>query len=376
MTLAAVGTLIWPPLLSNGGAGLSTTYSANNVTYDSATDRLAWVGTAPFADSITTLYFRTSNVTTGCTIEARIETVTNGRPSGTLWATTTNGTVVVANTDDNVWKTVTLTSAATMALGDLFAIVFVVSSGTPNMQFKNIPTVFSALQGANGQLALQDTGAGSWVAGNGYEAFIETTNGGPTHLPGLLPLDGDCDVSTFNSGSSPDEKAMKFVPPFKCRVVGMIVTMMNQTAGSDLTFSIWPASSTVDGDALAQLALDGDTSGSTTQDGNMIVFLDTAVTLTAGTTYYAGVRADTANNIIVVNMPVPSGITNAIKAMPPGSTSHHLSTRAWSAGSAGAWTDTTTNLPCIHLIIDQLDDGASTGGGLLTHPGMGGGMRG
>ena len=42
---------------------------------------------------------------------------------------------------------------------------------------------------------------------------------------------------------------------------------------------------------------------------------------------------------------------------------------------APAWTDTTTTLPGVSLIVDQIDDGTG-GGGLLTHPGMSGGMRG
>src|SRR5688572_27471676 len=114
------GHIIWPErfVSSPTNAGLG----ANNIAFDSATDRVAWIGTSPLTDSITNVYIRTGTTTTGCTIEIRIESISNGRPSGSLIGANTNGTAVIGNGQSNLWFTVTLTSAASLTAGQQFAI--------------------------------------------------------------------------------------------------------------------------------------------------------------------------------------------------------------------------------------------------------------
>jgi len=369
MTLQSIlPTFLYYPMPMVDGGALSSALGNPTLTFDSVTDRIAWVGNFPITDTITTVSFRTGTVTVGSTIEIRIETVTNGRPSGTLWAANTNGTVVVANGDDSVWKTVTLTSAANITAGDEIAIVVVNSSGTPNMQFSVCSDVLGKeSRNAHYPLLLLDAGAGTW-AGTGIssstgqlEWIVTTGTAGVIYLPNLSPLDGAGTVTTFNSGASPDERALRFQVPFKCRVIGLHVGMANNAAGSDFTFSLWNTSGTTDAAALAQATCDGDFALSTTQDGYVDLFFATPVTLDINTTYYAGLRADTANNIALYEF-ITATVTNAIKAFGVNAETY-LATRAWAAGTAGAWTTTTTTLPCISLIIDQLDDGVSAGGG-------------
>lgn len=366
MTLQASGISHFPTLQMQGGP-LSQGLAATTYTYDSATDRVAWVGSSPVTDSLASVHFRLGNVVTGCTVDVRIETLTNGRPSGTLWATNTNASVVINDTDDNGWKTATLTAAASFTRGDKFAIVIVVSSGTPNLVLNGcMGTVSTALVFAHWPLTLQDTGAGTWAsAANGFAWIADFTTNGPTALVGLTPVQAGT-VTAYNSGTSPDERAMRFQLPFKTRVLGMRVAMFNIAAGADFTFSLWDTTGTTDAGALAQATQDGDFALSTTQDGFVDLFFASPPTLSAATTYYAGVRADTANNIGLGEMS-NSAITNALRALPGVSAQVYLSTRVWTAGTAGAWTDTTTTFPMIHLIIDQLDDGAG-GAGLAALP--------
>jgi hypothetical protein len=362
MALQDIGLTFWPPLQLPGGP-LASGLAVGAITFDSATDRLTWVGRAPIADSLETIYLRTVTVTTGCTVSVRIETVTNGRPSGSLWGANTSASVVIADADDNTWKTAALTAAASLAAGDEFAIVVVVTAGTPNLQFAAPPgnlATYASL--AHYPLTLQDAGGGAWASsGAGFEWIVEFATAGVLPLVGLNPTSGAGTISSFNSGTSPDERALKFQVPFKCRVAGFRVAMFNIAAGGDFTYSLWDATGDTDAEALAQASIDGDFAISATQDGYVDLWFDTPVSLSINTTYYAGVRADTANSIALAEF-VNSTVADAMLGFLGVNAQTYLSTRAWTAGTAGAWSDTTTALPLIYLIIDQLDDGAGSGG--------------
>lgn len=362
--LQNIGQLIWPTQQLSGGY-LTSTLGSFPVAFDSATDRLAWVGRAPVTDTLSVIYLRTATVTTGCTIDVRVETVTNGRPSGTLFGTNTNITVVVADGDDNVWKTATLTAGASFTRGDEFAIVVTVSSGIPNMNFSGFPS--GSLGGpvmTHYPMSLQDTGGGTWSTNlGGFNWIVQFSTAGVVPMAWMCPTSGTGTITSFNSGTSPDERALKFAPPFACRAVGIRAGIFNIAAGGDFTLSLWDSAGDADVEALGQASIDGDFAVSTTQDGYVDLFFDTPVELTAGSTYYIGVRADTANNIGLGEYSNTT-VTNAMRAMHGTDSSMQLSTRSWSAGAAGAWTDTATTIPMLHLIIDQLDDGAG-GGGML-----------
>ena len=375
MTMVSCGIVPWPTLPIRQDLQ-SSTFGANNITVDSDTDRIAWVGRAPYTDTLTTLYFRTGTVTTGATFDVRIETVTNGRPSGTLFAANTNISVVVADGDDNVWKTATFTAAPSFTVGDEFAIIFVVDTAgaTPNMQFAVQPSGTVSMSGTY-PLCLQDAGAGTWASGiQAWEWIAEFGTLGVAPVPGLIPVTAGGTITSYDSASTPDEIALRFQVPFKCRVSGIQALLFNIEAGGDFTASLWDAAGDIDAEALAQTTEDGDVAISTTADGIMTFFFASPVTLTANTTYYAGIRADTANNIGLGEMS-NSTVTNAMRALVGYNAQCYRGSRSWTAGTAGAWTDVTTTVPMIALILDQLDDGAG-GGGLLTHPGMSGGMRG
>lgn len=385
MTLAAVGLLQWPiqQLAQNV---VTSGLTAGTLTFDSTADRLAYVGKAYQADSISKVFFRTATVTTGDTVKIEIQSVTNGRPSGTIIAAGASGTVAIADTDDNRWLSVTIGTPYTFSIGEDFAIVMTHDSGsTPNWQSS---VGFLDMGGWMGGLypsLLQDTGAGAWnTTGGGrlYEWVIEMTGaGGAVPFPGLLPLNGSGASVSFNSGTNPNERALKLVAPAKMRVIGLSLAMFNNAAGSDVTFSIWDSTDNPGAGPtpLAQTSLDGDYPYSATADGVVHVFFAAPLTLTAGSTYYIGVKPTTANNIGLMELSAAGtgASSTGIRAFGIGTVTAHLSTRQWVSTDPGAWTDTTTTLPAISLIVDQIDDGASAGGGgLLTHPGMAGGMRG
>lgn len=361
MTLASVGPQYFPQRM--GLALTSTTLGANVMTFDSSTDRMGYVGTAPITDTLTKIHFRVATVTSGPTLDVRVETVSNGRPSGTLFGTNTNASHAVSGS--NTWQTVTLTAGAAMNDGDDFAIVLNHSSGTANFQMSQ-PSLQANQFSGQFPCVLQDTGGGTWALptsnANGWNCMLEFQNAGIVPVSCLLPMDGAGTLTAFNSGSTPNERALKLVVPMKCRVIGASVFTANNAAGSDLTVSIWPASSSTDADKLAQKSLDGDSFFSATQDGYTDVYFSDKPTVNAGDTIYIGLRADTANNNGIGSLSSPSGITGSHMGFPIPATCHQ-STRTWTAGTAGSWSDSANVLPLAHLIIDQLDDGAGGSGG-------------
>jgi hypothetical protein len=364
VTLRSIGSYAYfPPLLMPGGAFLNT-LPAGTLTFNSANSRLAWVGQAPITDTLVAIHFRLGNTTTGCTLNVRVESVSNGRPSGSLLGANTDAQVVVANTDDNVWKTATLTAGASLTRGNEFAVLINVNTGTPAMIFSTPPAPAGSLPSlTHYPLVLQDTGGGTWAlpsAGNSFSWIFEFASAGPVYVPNLMPVHAGT-LTTFNSGSTPNERAIRFQVPFKCRVSGARVGLFNIAAGANFTVSLWDASGTTDAAALAQVAVDGDNTISATQDGYFEVRFGTPVTLEPDTTYYLGVRPDTANNLDVASY-ANADIANALRALPV-SADVYLATRTWSGGSAGAWSNTTTSVPVKHLIIDQLDDGQGAAGG-------------
>lgn len=358
-----------------GVGNLSTGGALQSITLDSTADALAWVGTSPVADDLAVVYFRTGTIPAsgGDTVDIRIETVADGRPTGTLWAANTNVTVAIADADDNVWKTATLTAAATLAKGDEFAIVIASSAGTPSIVLAAANTgVTGGDSGMYPVILHNATGAYAVVTQQIPEWIASFTTAGIKHLPGLTPIDGSLTLTAFNNASSPNARALRFIPRFKCRVVGARLFIGNLAASSSFTVSLFNSSGTTDATALAQKTIDGDFPSSATMDGYVNVFFDEVDAdnvLTVGDTYYIELRPDTANNITLFECTTagsgqPAG---SIKAFPQESEDLYLATRVWDNGApntAGAWSTTTTTYPIIGLLIDQLDDGAGGGGGM------------
>jgi len=374
MTMVACGKRFVPNLIVAGGVQ-SVTTAVNTPTFDSATDRMAWVGPSPVTDTVSKVYFRTGTVTTGCVIKIEVQSVTNGRPSGTILAAGANGTVTVADTDDNIWKSVTIGTPPSVTEGQDIAIVLTYDSGTtPNMQLAAMASPLAA--GATMSPAFFiDTGASTWASAVGVsssigygpmEWVVAFGTAGPQYMACLMPLNSAPTLNAITSASAPDEYALRFQLPYACRIRGIRWLMANAAAGSNYTATLWPASSTTDGDALAQFAGDGDSATSTTNDGYADAIFATPYSIAKDTTYYAGIRSDNANAITVVTMSAAGtgAAASGVIAFDSTMTAQiYLSSRTWTAGSAGAWTDTTTAIPLIHLIIDQIDDGDGSGTG-------------
>lgn len=177
----------------------------------------------------------------------------------------------------------------------------------------------------------------------------------------------------IDSDSTPAEIGAKFIIPagvcdsFKINGIGLNFDAVS-SSGFDITLYEGTSrtvlqSITVDSDQLS-------TGGSA--NGLHMIYFDEATlsSLTAGTTYRVMVTATSttsAGKLRSTVIPTANDVTAYIGA---DATFHYTE---WDGSS---YTDVTTRLPHITLLISDITEPAGGGGGLLVHPGMTGGIRG
>lgn len=183
-----------------------------------ASGAYATVFQAPRTGNIRTFHYATGNVTTGATIDVRAETVdpATGDPSGTLIATNTNGSQVIASGDDSVFFATTLTADAPVTIGDQIALVLQLPGGGGSMSF-------GAFQlGSGSNLPYGDQlQPPTWAKANNILCFAaEYSDGIVVPIPGVLPPCTAQTTPNVNSGSTPNVYAMRFSSAIARRVVG------------------------------------------------------------------------------------------------------------------------------------------------------------
>lgn len=313
---------------------------------------------APKTGNIRKVIWGTRTVTTGATVDVRIETidatVTPAVPTGTLWGATTNGAQVVATADDNVLFTTTLTADAAVVQGDLIAVVLAnASPGSIQM-----PTVLSA-----GERAYQcpygvSYNGATWTATiSQYVPMLSLEYSDGTYVPiqGCYPTSATLTTTTIDTTTTPDVAGLRFQFPFPCRVRGawatlnrtgdyaikLVTTAYNQGAGTGIL-----ASKTFDKDVRAGAA------------GRMTVTFDTAVELTAATNYRLLVEPTTVTALSLYDL---SLVSAAQMAAWEGGANFMLTTAKDPTGD-GSWTNFnsgTFRVPFLGLLLDGFDDGAA-----------------
>lgn len=377
VTIQTLDDFLWPQLVPNRGT-ISTSLSvtaAAQVTLTTNNGQVCILCYAPFAGSLTDFTVRTQtvSVTSGpLNFDFRVESVTNGRPSGSLLGTNSNATVSVATTDDNVWKTATLTTPVTVTQGQLIALVIKCpAAGTFSFTLGG----FANLQATTGNFpcVLTDSaGDGTYetLASGAAPSVAVKIGGSYRRVAPLLPIDL-ATAPAFGSATSPDEYALRLLSPVKLRIKGACVVLGNVAAGGDFTVSLWPdsAGSQTDANALVQVACDGDLMGNTTNDGCFNVVFPTSIELDANTPYWLGVRADTANTIIVYQA---TTLSATLMTAWPGGIETYGGSRTWTAGSANAFTHFTNDngSPFFAGLFDGIE-----AGGVRYRPNLRGGMQ-
>jgi hypothetical protein len=336
------GYLGMPGIDSYTGATAHT-----SILLDAADEKAAFIFLAPKTGSIRKLGFRTNTVTTGATVDVRLETVnaSTGEPTGTLAGTNTNVALVIGNGDDNTWFTVTLTADAAVTFGDPLALVIVNPSGTPGTL--NIANGY----GANQSMALPYVAlfTASWTktASSMIPFYVEYSDGSTLNAGGA-PISAQSAV-TFNSGSVVDERSLYFQIPFPAKLGAVELLITGWTGDAEVI--LYDSDGTT---PLGTISVDQSVTRGATATFMRLRF-SAAITLAASTNYRLALKPTSTSDVIWYETVYDS---TAIMNSVDGGANFHLSTRV----DAGSWGQTTTRRPCVSLLFSAVDDGTGSGG--------------
>jgi hypothetical protein len=356
------------PMLSSSGGPTSKTLQAVG-------DYMAVICQAEEDATITrvTGYVNARNGTPGTTrVGIQSVVTTTGLPSGT-WLGSVDLTTDITNFPATTVKEWTLSSNATVTRGQYYAIVIQALSGSWSTATDNLQLY-----------SYQGTGVGPSLAVFPYVYDVINGVAGTKTTTALVPCVGcgssttqyriahkPTSVSSWNSGSTPNQRGIKFKLPassvssFKIDGVRMAVGPTNSASTWDL--NLYDASNNI----LQNRSF-------TNQEAYNVATLlirdyyfdeSTLTALSPNTDYRIAIQATSATLGCMTYIELASA-TDCTSAFIPNGT-YCSTTRT----GTGAWTDTTTAWFPMQLIIDDLTVSAS-GGGLMTHPGMAGGMRG
>lgn len=317
----------------------------NGMLLDASTEKAEFVVEAPKTGNLRKIIYRVGTMTTSTTVDCRIETldktVIPSTPTGTLWGTNTNGSdsSLVANTI----RTITLTADATVTEGDQLAVV-IANSATGNftvscLNYNNVRYPYTFL----------NTGARTVREFAPCLAF-EYDDGVIYPVLGCYPIETITN-NNFNSGSTPDERGMRFQVPFSCRVIGAWWIGPTSSGGGTYAVKIYNNSDSV---LLQRTGVDNDVWYASGSNGSHLLRFSGTVDLSAATWYRMTLLPETAADV---------GLTDFDVDAAAHFTAFELGTNCYytQRTNAGAWTDTTTKRPYMGLIISHLDDGAGGG---------------
>lgn len=337
---------MYPSLMLFGG-GYTPNFSTP-FTLDAANEEAALIFKAPFTGNITAVGWRTGTVTTGATLDVRLENVSlvNGDPNDTLVGTNTNGSQVVADTDDNKWFLTPLTAAASVTRGQLMALTIV----NPAASFGNM--IISNFADSVTTFPYGDLFAGAGPAWGKLSVIIVVAlsySGVYYPIEGCFPFSG-IPTYTYNSGTAAqDEIALKFKLPSPSRIIGGWVWV---DADGDFDIVLYDSDGTT---VLATTSLD--TNVRSEAEANLHYFtFPSAVNLTKDVFYYLSVKPTTVTSLTAYAFDVDSA---AVMDACIGGQNIHFASRV----DAGAWTAVTTRRPFFCLLLDAFDDGVGGGGG-------------
>ncbi len=326
--------------------------TATNATFlIDAADEVAGSVCRVKAGNIRWVHFRTFTVTTGATVDVRVETVsaTTGDPTGTLWGTNTNGSQVIASSDDNVWFRKQLTADAVVADDDVIGVLVV----NPTTSFGNMEIARSVL--INGPAATNTIRS---------PYGINPTRSGPLSAPAAILLEYDDNTFAYASGyapfvsknqsystsTNPDEACLVFTPKFAFRIFGfgMSATL---SAAADYRVQLYE-----DGNNTPLIVTpthDGDIVDSASSSGSHFGLFSSKYIVKPETKYRLAFLPLTSTSATFFSHLIPSA--NSKKALNINDSLQHGKRNRSSTTDpdSAAWTDT-EEIPCIFPYADQV----------------------
>jgi hypothetical protein len=350
-----------PPI----GVAASPTLSGVSAVINAADEGVGFIFRAPKTGLIRKIGYKTATVTTGATLDIRVETVSTAgspaSPSGTLWATNTSATQVVGNGDDNTYFLTTLTADASVTKGDLLAVV--IKQPTASSGDMQITYFTDDLQSAC--YIMINTGvspAVSWalVTGQGPVCSIEYSDGTYAPVPGMFG--GTITASNaISTSTTPDVIGLRFQVPYICRVSGAWAWI---DADGDFTIKL-VNSAYHQANATGILATTPTIANQVRRNTNPDLYylhFTTAVEIAANTNYRLVLEPTTSTSATLYTVQFQSAAQMGMYV--GGSTWHY--TTAKDPTADGSWTNYnsgTFERPYMAPLIDGID--VSSGGGMI-----------
>lgn len=335
--------------------------SATTITLDANGEYVAYILQAPKTGTIDRLHFYATTVTAdGDGLRARIETVdgSTGNPSGTL--VSGSAEVTIATTTANSWNRSGAGLGAAVTCGDYIAVKLLspATGTTFNGVIRSAWTLVGPGMTQANQLfpyVVNAIPTATKASAAGMVFALEYDDGTTPFMEGAMPI-ASVTSTNFSNASTPDERGNLFQVPGPCRVVGAYhqVVPTNVNAAYDVVLY-----SAADAE-LASVSVDGDLLRLLAGPQSLVHLFPTPVELASGTNYRLVIRPTTAVAVSKVHMAIDTSAGGVrLREAVVGGTSWKLTTRA----DAGAWTDTDDAISGIGAIVDQIDDGAGSGGG-------------
>jgi len=316
---------------------------------DAAGEKFAMILPAPKAGEVAKIVYRTATVTTGCTIDARFETVDTGTgdPSGTLVDTNANAAQVIADADDSKTFVTTLTATATVTRGQDVAIVLV----NPGASFGNMQC--AALTDELQLYPYTDLFTASWAkTANGPIGGLEYDDGSYDQIAGAwcvgttTPGGASFTTLTYNNTTvAADEIGIIFQFPFPGRISGFWAAI---DLDGDADIVLYSGSGTAELTKPLVATIRGSTNGLILRRR-----FATSYAFAANTNYRLVVKPTSVTNLSIYEFDTPS-------AAAMDSFSGGQNVVRTDRVDAGTFAQTTTKRPLMGVFIDQGDDGVST----------------
>ena len=347
MAITSLGTKILTPDYPSPSSGTPTFTLSSNLAV--AGYKAANIMEVSKAGDISKIRIRTgtlANASNIYTVSVQTVDLTTGNPSGTLWSANTQKTGVTGFAANSSY-TITLDAVATVAAGDLIAIVIEITTFAGN----NTMT-----------LGTSDNGVGDtyipavlnfttvWARGTATCGFgVEYSDGSFADGPFMYPLAAINTISLTTS-STPRMIGNKVNIPITSRCVGVWAY-----ADADADFKVTLFGS--DGSTvLGTITTDKDIPAAIGTPGTYLLYFSSAITLNANTNYYLMIEGLGAT----VNVYDYEGFSeNARKALPGGTLFSKVTTTTNAPTSTSDYTDEVTKQAQIGLILDGFDAGGA-----------------
>lgn len=382
--------LVNPRAIASGTSGGYSSLAATQAV-DAAGEKVAFIGNvfweggaaSKTMDSTSLIHFRTGTVTmasASTTMRIGLQDVNTAagpplQPDGTydVYREFAGDAGVISSADDNVAKSVTLSTSGskTIALGQLVAVVFEMTArgGADSLVLSATPVAgstygfFAKPSVMNYTTAWQNASVATTtplVMFESSDGTLGTFLGCGYYAPG--------NVYTYASSGTPDERAMKFQVPFKCKVNSVYIATGGNAATADGEIVLY---STPGGtpSALATITVLGEYFGNVTDERPHIFMFDSEIELSPATDYAIAYKATGAGSVNLGYITMAAAGHRSLNGFA------NCSGVSRSDGSGAFGSESTTDIPLMSLGICHLDDGTGgAGGGLLAHPGLRGGF--